>query len=201
MEIDNMELDTPPPNTKTRPFVRAQLPPLPVSGDGAQDTRPPCIVCKNHHPIGRCPLKLAGVEHCPLCGLAHFGKNRNCPHLHSEVQIRHMISALQRSNEPPEQVAKAKRYLYGIVGDLNKRARKKAFLEAGRLPQPSQMAPPRTTSSIHYQSSVETQVPESNSETHQIRPTFPDESYRQSQPSYPSQPHSLPSTHAPNFQH
>lgn len=201
MEIDNMELDIPPPNTKTRPFVRAQLPPLPVSGDGAQDTRPPCIVCKNHHPIGRCPLKLAGVEHCPLCGLAHFGKNRNCPHLHSEVQIRHMISALQRSNEPPEQVAKAKRYLYGIVGDLNKRARKKAFLEAGRLPQPSQMAPPRTTSSIHYQSSVETQVPESNSETHQIRPTFPDESYRQSQPSYPSQPHSLPSTHAPNFQH
>jgi len=201
MEIDNMDLDMPPPNTKTRSFVRAQLPPLPVSGDGAQDTRPPCIVCKNYHPIGRCPLKLAGVEHCPLCGLAHFGKNRNCPHLHSEVQIRHMISALQKSNEPPEQVAKAKRYLYGIVGDLNQRARKKAALEAGRLPQPSEMAPPRTTSLIHYQSPVETQVSGSNSETDQTRPTLPDESHRQPQPSYPSQPHSLPSTHAPNFQH
>ena len=47
-----------------------------------------CIACKTFHPIGACPLKLAGVEVCNLCGIAHFGAARVCPHIQSETQVR-----------------------------------------------------------------------------------------------------------------
>lgn len=209
MEIDKMDLDIPSLNTKTRPFVRAQLPPIPVSGDGAQDTRPPCIVCKNYHPVGCCPLKLAGVEHCPLCGLAHFGKNRSCPHLHSEIQVRHMLSALQKSNEPSAHIAMAKKYLQGIMGDLAQRARRKAALEAGQNisqnvpqhPQASQMALPTATSFIQHSSHAKMQATPPTSEPGQNRPVLPGQTHRQSHPGHPSQPHDLPSTHTPNFQY
>ena len=46
-----------------------------------------CIACRSYHPIGKCPLKLAGVECCNLCGLAHFGSTRVCPHIQSETQV------------------------------------------------------------------------------------------------------------------
>lgn len=132
MEIDKMDIDTPLSNSKTRPFARVQPQPeppsLPVTGDGAQANLA-CIACNQNHPPGRCPLKLAGVEHCPLCGLAHFGKSRSCPHLHSEVQVRRMIEALKQSKEPAGHVAMAKKYLRGILGDLAQRARKKAAME------------------------------------------------------------------------
>ncbi|CAI7660537.1 unnamed protein product [Penicillium pancosmium] len=158
-EIDSMDIDTPPVNVKTRPFKRVQLPPPPtslsVSGDGAQDgTRHACIVCSQHHALGRCPLKLAGIEHCPLCGLAHFGRNRSCPHLRSEVQVKRMMEALKASKEPSGYIAIAKKYLQGILGDLGQRARKKAAMEAERelsrsmpqAPAPSAPAPaPQTT--------------------------------------------------------
>ncbi|CBF85892.1 hypothetical protein AN1956.2 [Aspergillus nidulans FGSC A4] len=85
-----------------------------------------CFVCGRVHPMGSCPLKLAGVEHCGLCGLAHYGQARTCPHLKSELQVSRMIEALKQSNEDKHLVALAKKYVYGIKGDLAQRERRKS---------------------------------------------------------------------------
>lgn len=180
-DMDAMDIDITPVNAKNRPFVRVHspLPPSPPSltmgGDGTQDNRPACIACNQRHNLGRCPLKLAGVEHCPLCGLAHFGRNRSCPHLHSEVQIRRMLDALSASNEPHEHVVMAKKYLRGILNDLGKRARKKVAQEAERersrhmpqsqgpaAPAPG-LAPQNTSDSMQNISAGMTSGPGSNS--------------------------------------
>ena len=47
-----------------------------------------CTACREYHSVGACPLKLAGVEYCNLCGIAHFGSGRVCPHIQSETQVR-----------------------------------------------------------------------------------------------------------------
>lgn len=78
------------------------------------------------HPVGYCPLKLAGVEHCGLCGIAHLGYSRVCPHLNSEEQILSMLQSLRQSTEPKWLVDSARHYLYNVKGDLAKRKRAKA---------------------------------------------------------------------------
>ncbi|TKA71091.1 hypothetical protein B0A55_08337 [Friedmanniomyces simplex] len=60
----------------------------------------------------------AGVEYCNLCGMAHFGHARVCPHIQSETQVRAMLEALRHSNEPEHLVNEAKRYLRGLKGNL-----------------------------------------------------------------------------------
>ncbi|KAJ5482847.1 hypothetical protein N7539_006293 [Penicillium diatomitis] len=109
-------------STKTAPFQRIQSPPAEPQPnfdlDGASDLLPSCIACGRYHLLGRCRLKTAGVEHCPLCGLAHLGGRRTCPHLHSEDQIRLMVQALNQSPENPEMVSFAKKYAKGILGHL-----------------------------------------------------------------------------------
>lgn len=47
-----------------------------------------CVACQSNHRVGSCPLKAAGVEHCNLCGMAHFGHARVCPHIQSETQVQ-----------------------------------------------------------------------------------------------------------------
>lgn len=83
-------------------FRRAVVPqPQPVSDHGLPTPPEPsnpsypqqpsdlinCLACRTQHIIGHCPLKLAGVEHCNLCGIAHFGHGRVCPHIQSETQV------------------------------------------------------------------------------------------------------------------
>jgi hypothetical protein len=88
-----------------------------------------CAACHKNHPPGACSLKQAGVEHCGLCGLAHFGHSRTCPHIKSETQVREMIRALKNSNEERGLVEVAMRYLRGVKGTLvqgKKREREKA---------------------------------------------------------------------------
>lgn len=53
-----------------------------------------CLACRTFHTIGSCPLKKAGVEHCNLCGMAHFGHARICPHIQSETQVSRLPSAM-----------------------------------------------------------------------------------------------------------
>ncbi|KAJ5109208.1 hypothetical protein N7456_005883 [Penicillium angulare] len=126
--VDAMEVDALTPPKKTRPFKRVVYKPPPeqldLGLDGASDYNPNCIACNRPHPSGQCPVKAAGVENCPLCGLAHFGGRRVCPHLHSKVQIDRMMDALRKSNEPRELVSAAKRYLKGIIGNLAMAERK-----------------------------------------------------------------------------
>ena len=81
----------------------------------------PCQACDACHPVGYCPLKLAGVEFCGLCGLAHFGHQRICPHLTSVTQCRQMLRSLRQSQEPPHLVEIARKYVVGVIGDLRRK--------------------------------------------------------------------------------
>ena len=73
--------------------------------------------------MGWCRLKLAGVEHCGLCGLAHLGHSRTCPHLNSEAQVVTLLQTLKESTEDREKVELATKYLRSIRGDLVARKR------------------------------------------------------------------------------
>ncbi|KAE8349867.1 PHD/FYVE-zinc-finger like domain-containing protein [Aspergillus coremiiformis] len=131
-ELGSDEIERPTKKQKVRPFERvnsitnADLALSTAGMDGYMENRPSCLACNQNHPVGSCRLKLAGVEHCGLCGLAHFGHARTCPHLQSDTQVARMLDALKRSTEDPELILQAKKYLTGIRGDLAQRARKQA---------------------------------------------------------------------------
>lgn len=98
---------------------------------GAVAARWHCLACHNAHPIGSCPLKIAGVERCNLCGIAHYGQARSCPHLNSEEKVRAMIEALRHSSESRHLVEYALKYLKGVKGHLVARNRKDAEKASG----------------------------------------------------------------------
>lgn len=124
---------------------------VPAATDAASQTyqnaaSAPCLVCSSIHPLGYCPLKRAGVEYCGLCGIAHFGagSTRNCPHLNSVTQCRAMLETLKSSPEPRAEVEQAKRYLVGIIGNLNRKKKMKAVnaLQPPTLPSNNQIFNP-----------------------------------------------------------
>lgn len=79
-----------------------------------------CIACNSVHVQGSCPLKIAGVEFCGLCGQAHFGAGfrKSCNHLHSIEQCQLMLEALKGSPDDREHKDMVKKYLVGIIGNL-----------------------------------------------------------------------------------
>jgi Chromatin remodeling factor Mit1 C-terminal Zn finger 2 len=81
--------------------------------------------------MGWCRLKIAGVEHCGLCGLAHLGHSRTCPHLNSESQVLTLLQMLKESPEEHHLKDAAIKYLRSIRGDLARR-REKREQEAAR---------------------------------------------------------------------
>jgi len=115
------------------------------------------MACKTTHIVGSCPLKTAGVEYCNLCGIAHYGQMRVCPHITSETQVsmiaipfsphtiatkekktkpnlpipqvRAMLEALKASNEPEHLVQAAIRYLKGLKGNLVQLKKQKQLKE------------------------------------------------------------------------
>ena len=120
-----------------RTFKRVHVPPpIPISGTYSTFSAHPdngfsngyepqvvaheCIACGRMHPQGSCPLKLAGTEHCGLCGQAHYGAGfrKACTHLHSIEQCQLMLEALKESPEPQELKDMVKKYLVGIIGNL-----------------------------------------------------------------------------------
>lgn len=129
-------------NPVVKSFQRAHIPirsPLePTYGSFSNRI---CPACHKQHPQGACELKAAGVEHCGLCGLAHYGHSRTCPHIKSETQVREMLEALKSSPEKKELVDAALKYLRGVKGTLvqqKKRDREKAAaaLNGGLPPAP-----------------------------------------------------------------
>jgi chromodomain-helicase-DNA-binding protein 4 len=116
------------PTPAVKPFVRVNLP----IRNPFEPTHPNthiCQACHKNHPLGACDLKAAGVEHCGLCGLAHYGYGRTCPHIKSETQVREMLAALKNSPEKKELIDLAVKYLRGVKGTLvqqKKRDREKA---------------------------------------------------------------------------
>jgi chromodomain-helicase-DNA-binding protein 4 len=87
-----------PPNFRRAHVPQAQLPSpgdtpattatsLPNQSTSTADDYIRCVACKTTHLLGSCPLKVAGVEYCNLCGIAHYGHARVCPHITSETQV------------------------------------------------------------------------------------------------------------------
>ncbi|KAF2137238.1 uncharacterized protein K452DRAFT_321932 [Aplosporella prunicola CBS 121167] len=111
-----------PAGPKVKGFSRARSPPSPPHFPSHMPLPPgyvrTCPACRKTHAVGACPLKIAGPEHCNLCGLAHFGIARVCPHIGSETQVREMIAALKQSSEPRHLVETALKYLRGVKGHL-----------------------------------------------------------------------------------
>ncbi|KAF2642782.1 hypothetical protein P280DRAFT_506129 [Massarina eburnea CBS 473.64] len=102
-----------------KPFERTNIPVRPpLEPSYGQHVLHSCPACQKQHPRGACSLKAAGVEHCGLCGLAHYGHARTCPHIKSETQVREMLEALKSSPEKKELVDAAKKYLRGVKGHL-----------------------------------------------------------------------------------
>jgi chromodomain-helicase-DNA-binding protein 4 len=96
-----------------------------------------CLACDSMHAVGQCPSKRSGVEHCGLCGLAHYGfiqsgSEAACPHFSSETQVRLMLDALKMSTEPREIIEPARMYLRGVIGNLVKKKKKDLELQAAR---------------------------------------------------------------------
>jgi chromodomain-helicase-DNA-binding protein 4 len=101
-----------------------------------------CQACNHSHPTGSCPLKIAGVELCPLCGVAHYGIARQCPHIKSETRVKLMLDQLRNSPEDRQLVDAASKYLKGVKGHLvqnKKNARKQAEAKAKGLQYPSML--------------------------------------------------------------
>ncbi|CAI7677127.1 unnamed protein product [Penicillium discolor] len=125
---------------RARAFRRVESPPLvaQIGTDGMRNASPPCAACQQWHIPGCCPLRQAGVEFCGLCGLAHLGGRRACPHMQSSVQVTRMLEALEKSTEAPSLIHSAKKYLQGILKSVARTARderKKALLSAQPEPQ------------------------------------------------------------------
>ncbi|OJD34070.1 chromatin remodeling complex subunit [Diplodia corticola] len=113
-----------------------------------------CPACTRTHLVGACPLKLAGVEHCNLCGLAHFGSGRTCPHIGSETQVREMLQALKHSSEPRHLVDAAVKYLRGVKGNLVQKKKLAAEMERRGAGLPALYAAQVQREQMEYQKSL-----------------------------------------------
>ena len=104
-------------------FRRAEVPLLvkdiPLSAGERE-----CLACAKRHQPGYCPLRMAGVEHCELCGIAHYGHQRTCPHLTSVTQLRLMVDAIKNSPEPQDIKDLAKKRVVGLIGSINQLKRR-----------------------------------------------------------------------------
>lgn len=126
-------------------FQRAEVPRMPVYDPSLSSTQFPvqpavphdtnasvaprmaqCVACQQIHPLGSCPLKVAGVEYCNLCGLAHYGFARLCPHINSETQVRAMLDAVRHSSEAGLMKKEALKYLTGVKGTLVQKKKREA---------------------------------------------------------------------------
>jgi hypothetical protein len=95
-----------------------------------------CHACGETHAIGFCALKRAGVEHCGLCGIAHFGGTLNCANLKSEKQARLMLDALKTSTEARDNIELVRAQLRLRIHDLvqeKKQKRASLALAAGNI--------------------------------------------------------------------
>lgn len=127
------------------PLMPRQIPGM----DGANSPPAKCVACEHHHPTGRCPLKRAGVEFCPLCGIAHFGRGRTCPHINSVTQLQSMQDAIKHSPETPELKELARRKLTGLIGSIKNKRKLEEEAKAAQVLQQSGQPDSNFTPSQH----------------------------------------------------
>ena len=127
------------------------MPPLIPGMDGANSPPAKCAACEHYHPAGRCPLKLAGVENCPLCGIAHYGRARTCPHINSITQLQAMQDAIKHSPETSELKELAKKKLTGLIGNIRQKRRmeEQAKVKEGQTLRPSGQSSSASTPGQH----------------------------------------------------
>jgi chromodomain-helicase-DNA-binding protein 4 len=122
-------------------FKRVTIPHTPSGPNGIAYPADsvPCPACAKMHPQGACPLKIAGVEYCGLCGIAHYGIARSCPHVRSERMVGAMLETLKHSTEPEHLRLAAIKYLKGVKGHLvqNKKRRMERKAKEQSDPQTS----------------------------------------------------------------
>ncbi|KAF8450185.1 P-loop containing nucleoside triphosphate hydrolase protein [Terfezia claveryi] len=116
----NLPIQPLPPRAHQVAHLLTQPPPPPANASAPAKG---CLACKSPHGPGQCPYKAAGVEHCPLCNIAHYGKGPICPHINSETQVVAMMTTLRESAEDPVLVSEAVKYLRGRLGELRRRKR------------------------------------------------------------------------------
>ena len=127
--------------------------------DGANSPPAKCAACDSYHLKGRCPLKLAGVEKCPLCGIAHFGRARICPHINSVTQLQAMHEALKHSPEPLELKELAKKKVTGLIGSIRHKRRLEEEAKAAREGQAlRQSGQPRSNLTPNQHATMNRQV-------------------------------------------
>lgn len=180
-----------------RPFKRVRVPlgTAPhFNGDATYDFGPVeymppshlCPACGEEHSMGWCRLKVAGTEYCGLCGLAHLGHGRTCPHLNNEVQVGILLQTLKESIESHEWIEQATRYLRGVRGDLMKRKRAREVMEQQTLgPQRQQPPPPPAQ---QYPQQYPLQNPQLQQQQLFAQHYPPPAQYQQYVPQYQSQP-------------
>ena len=111
-----------------------------------------CAACLDYHALGSCPLKRAGAEYCNICGIAHYGRARVCPHISSETQVRAMLAALKQSSESGELVKEARRYLVGVKGTLVQKKKKDLEKARANETRPTAVGPRALPWDSHHQS-------------------------------------------------
>lgn len=119
-----------PVKNSTPTFKRVRVPSLNLTlGRTHRRTFEFCVACETTHQFGQCPLKIAGIEQCGLCGLAHYGVTKACPHMGSRTQLKSIIEAIKKSSAPNEAKELAKKQAVGMLGHLNQQRRRKRELK------------------------------------------------------------------------
>lgn len=124
-------------------FRRAQVKPDTVPRYEPQDQSacPACLNQHGPHEVGYCPLKLAGVEYCNLCGLAHFAIPGSCITLKAKERFSEINEALKKSPEADATAKAARKILRKLKADIVERERRtgeQGQSEAGRKLGPQQ---------------------------------------------------------------
>jgi hypothetical protein len=132
---------------------------------------------------------------CSLCGTAHYGIARTCPHIRSEHMVRLMIDALRYSPERREYVDVALKYLKGVKGHLV--AAKKKAVGQGAVPRGG---PPPAAADMRVGPPVHTQAPSKQTATPANHPSsgFVTSKSHQMHRT-PNQPHPGASSQAPVY--
>jgi len=89
-----------------------------------QSACPACLDQHGPHEVGYCPLKLAGVEHCNLCGLAHFAVPGVCITLKAKERFSEINEALKKSPEANATAKAARKILRKLKADIVERERR-----------------------------------------------------------------------------
>lgn len=114
-----------------------------------------CIACDKEHSQGYCPLKTTTFEKCPLCNVAHI-YGTECKMFQTVDSCKLLLGLVRQSNEHEDHIARARRYLYGRIGSLNKEGKRKQTDSSATSKRPHQ---PRTMPTDNAGNPPQTQHP------------------------------------------